>query len=75
MLTALVGRFGFHKTAVRCALCAGTPFVLVLFHHIFVALQNLRFRLFGLQKRRLPGTLCERKNRRVHKILLISIDK
>jgi hypothetical protein len=28
MLTALIGRFGFRKTAVGRALCAGTPFVL-----------------------------------------------
>ena len=29
------------------------------FNHIFATLQNLRFRLFGLQKRQLPGTLGE----------------
>jgi hypothetical protein len=31
----------------------------VLFRHILPALQNLRFRLFGLAKRLLPRTLDE----------------
>jgi hypothetical protein len=40
--------------ALRCNALYG-----VLLTHIFAAQQNLRFRSFGLQKRRQPTTLCD----------------
>jgi len=47
-----VRRFWVPQNTVRAnALCG------ILLYHIFAALQNLRFRLFGQQKRRQPRTL------------------
>ena len=48
------GILGYEK--LQSALSAFVQFSL---RHIFAALQNLRFRLFGLQKRQLPRTLCD----------------
>jgi hypothetical protein len=45
------GNLGYAKHQSGFALCG------ILLHHIFAALQNLRFRLFGQQKRRQPRTL------------------
>jgi len=52
-LRALFAPSGSAKHRSGFALCG------VLLHHIFAALQNLRFRLFGLQKRRQSKTLGE----------------
>jgi hypothetical protein len=53
-LAAGQARLQGFRSARSAASLAPTPHS----NHIFATLQNLRFRLFGLQKRRIPGTLC-----------------
>ena len=48
------------NTVWACALCG------ILLHHILPALQNLRFRLFGLQKRRQPKNVNQGISRSPH---------
>ena len=65
---ALFGQFGLHKTPVRRALSAGTPFVGFCSTTFFCARKNAsHFSLSGTKKRRIPRTLGEIKTEYIQK--------